>query len=90
MLRSVLHRQRFHTQDEREMNTEDAGGDMGALTTPATATLTASLHPAGSWGESKRRRWDWGLETITDLHRYEQSGEAEEVVFGKNTSYYLT
>ena len=26
MLRSVLHRQRFHTQDEREMNTEDAGG----------------------------------------------------------------
>ena len=29
MLRSVLHRQRFHTQDEREMNTEDARGDMG-------------------------------------------------------------
>ncbi|KAG7493778.1 hypothetical protein JOB18_016087 [Solea senegalensis] len=44
MLRSVLHRQRFHTQDEREMNTEDARGDMGALTTPAIATLTAPLH----------------------------------------------
>lgn len=58
MLRSVLHRQRFHTQDEREMNTEDARGWHGALTTPATATLTASLHQAGIWEELRTRGWD--------------------------------
>lgn len=64
MLRSVLHRQRFHTQDEREMNTEDAGGDMGALTTPAIATLTASLHQAELWEDPRRRHWDWSLPPV--------------------------
>lgn len=64
MLRSVLHRQRFHTQDEREMNTEDARGWHGALTTPATATLTASLHQAGIWEELRTRGWDWGLPLV--------------------------
>lgn len=34
MLRSVLHRQRFHTQDEREMNTEDAGVGWGVTWGP--------------------------------------------------------
>ena len=49
MLRSVLHRQRFHTQDEREMNTEDAGGWHGALTTPAIAHSHRFTAP--SWSD---------------------------------------
>lgn len=60
MLRSVLHRQRFHTQDEREMNTEDAGGDTGALTTQShrhSDRFTAPRAERSEEEEALRRRF---------------------------------
>lgn len=52
MPRSGLQRQRFHTQDEREMNTEDAGGDMGPW--PGQPLPLWPLHCTGLGSERSR------------------------------------
>lgn len=57
MPRSVLQRQRFHTQDEREMNTEDTGGDMGPW--PGQPLPLWPLHCTGLGSE---RSWGGGAQ----------------------------
>lgn len=57
MPRSVLQRQRFHTQDEREMNTEDTGGDMGPW--PGQPWPLWPLHCTGLGSE---RSWGGGAQ----------------------------
>lgn len=64
MLRSVLHRQRFHTQDEREMNTEDARGDTGPW-----PRQPLPLWPLDCTGLGSERSWGGGAK-IEVCHLY--------------------
>lgn len=64
MLRSVLHRQRFHTQDEREVNTEDARGDTGPW-----PLQPLPLWPLDCTGLGSERSWGGGAK-IEVCHLY--------------------
>lgn len=68
MLRSALHWQRFHTQDEREMNTEDAGGVTWGLDHASHCPLS-TLHCTGLvWSERIRGGGGAEIEVLTPVY----------------------
>lgn len=83
MPRSVLQRQRFHTQDEREMNTEDAGGDMGPW-----PRQPLPLWPLGCTGLGSERSWEGGAQ-IEVSHLYNNTYPSHRALRWPSSDWFL-